>query len=135
MPSFTINKKEFFLLWVKNYIICLNEQAIDLKQKDLFDNENKEFDFMASFNLLNQKMLLQQIENIENKKLGVTIEQDEVFDNIKIWQLKSKEILDLKFILSFLNILVPSEFNTQMGSISNLKNSTVEDRILFDEII
>ena len=135
MPSFTINKKEFFLLWVKNYIICLNEQAIDLKQKDLFENENKEFDFMASFNLLNQKMLLQQIENIENKKLGVTIEQDEVFDNIKIWQLKSKEILDLKFILSFLNILVPSEFNTQMGSISNLKNSTVEDRILFDEII
>ena len=135
MPSFTINKKEFFLLWVKNYIICLNEQAIDLKQKDLFESENKEFDFMASFNLLNQKMLLQQIENIENKKLGVTIEQDEVFDNIKIWQLKSKEILDLKFILSFLNILVPSEFNTQMGSISNLKNSTVEDRILFDEII
>ena len=135
MPSFTINKKEFFLLWVKNYIICLNEQAIDLKQKDLFENENKEFDFMASFNLLNQKMLLHQIENIENKKLGVTIEQDEVFDNIKIWQLKSKEILDLKFILSFLNILVPSEFNTQMGSISNLKNSTVEDRILFDEII
>jgi hypothetical protein len=135
VPSFTINKKEFFLLWVKNYIICLNEQAIGLKQKDLFENENKEFDFMASFNLLNQKMLLQQIENIENKKLGVTIEQDEVFDNIKIWQLKSKEILDLKFILSFLNILVPSEFNTQMGSISNLKNSTVEDRILFDEII
>ena len=53
------------------------------------------------------KMLDQQIENIENKKLGANIEHDEVFDNIKIWQMKSKEILDLKFILSFLTIMVP----------------------------
>lgn len=49
--------------------------------------------------------------------------------------MKSKEILDLKFILSFLTIMVPYEFTTQMGSITSLKGSLVEDRIIFDEII
>lgn len=59
VPSFTINKKEFFLLWVKNYVICLNEAILDQKQKGDFKDDSKEFDFMVSFNLLNEKMLKQ----------------------------------------------------------------------------
>ena len=59
VPSFTINKKEFFLLWVKNYVICLNETILDQKQKGDFKDDSKEFDFMVSFNLLNDKMLKQ----------------------------------------------------------------------------
>lgn len=29
VPSFTINKKEFFLLWVKNYLIILNKKILE----------------------------------------------------------------------------------------------------------
>jgi hypothetical protein len=41
---------------------------------------------------------------------------------------KSKEILDLKFILSFLVIMCPKEFHIQMGSITNLKQAEVDER-------
>lgn len=31
VPSFTINKKEFFLLWAKHSIILLNTKVLDEK--------------------------------------------------------------------------------------------------------
>ena len=73
-------------------------------------------------------MLDQQIENIQNKELGVEQDKNEVYDNINIWELKQKEILDLKFILSFLVIMCPKEFHIQIGSISNLKSADVDEK-------
>lgn len=37
VPSFTINKKEFFTLWVKHYLLSMKVQT--LKEKFLYNKE------------------------------------------------------------------------------------------------
>ena len=53
VPSFTINKKEFFLLWVKNYLICLNKKILE----DQDDITQDHMELMSEFNFISEKLI------------------------------------------------------------------------------
>ena len=55
VPSFTINKKEFFLLWVKHYLICLNKQILT----DQNEITQQEMELMIEFKFMTEKLLEQ----------------------------------------------------------------------------
>ena len=62
VPSFTINKKEFFTLWVKNYLLSMKLQT--LKEKFL---DHKDYSYLFSdieFNRWGKKAIDTSINNL-----------------------------------------------------------------------
>ena len=141
VPSFTINKKEFFLLWAKHSIILLNTKVLDDKLQDVNapHGASPAEEFLRAFRFITDKVIMEQLEEIQRKRTQIDNElqnqsDHQIFNNNIVWAIKHRDILDLKFMLAFLVVINSREFSIQIGSVSDLVSLNVEQPI-FDEIL
>lgn len=125
VPSFTINKKEFLTLWVKNQLITFNKRIADEIKGE---NDADILNFLLAFGVI--KLDLQEEQQNPDDKIS-TIE----FRSQKVWTLNQNEILDLKFLLGLLTLICPTDFGFSCSSFEELKQLDIDQLIVFDEIV
>ena len=160
VPSFKINKKEFFLLWVKNTLLEMNMKVVKhhlskqltstlkLARSDELEGQLPEEVFLATQGIVSADQIQNQTQQIRfdypiaptdagQERFKSLLEADspavkqEVSKVKKIWALKNSDILKPKFLRALLELLSPSEFSSESEFQTGAEELQVLDELLF----
>ena len=115
-PSFQINKREYLVLWVKNYI-----------RNIILDTESQNTDKTANLPIKQQFLDAFGLSHLKT-------DQNCNLTGHKLWTLKNDEILSVKFILSLLHVMFPSEVQLDCQTFQSLLSPEYEEISVFNEI-